>query len=215
MIILTAKMAKLQLATMAAAGGAESEEYYYLMPFSWFLPGITGPDYTQSIPDCVDKIEWFKKLTRDPTELHKHVNIMIELFIIDNGAKFGQRALMWAQTIKSSVYYKNLLVDILNGSIKDTLHKQSAPAALFKRKTIPKSIKGLLWDKYHKTARYGPCYCCGRQIENTAFEAGHVKAVALGGSNDLSNLRPICSVCNKSMGVQDLYQFKSQAQTIP
>jgi 5-methylcytosine-specific restriction endonuclease McrA len=46
-------------------------------------------------------------------------------------------------------------------------------------------------------AAYGrACWRCG----GYANSVDHVVAVVLGGSHDLSNLRPCCSGCNSSMG---------------
>ena len=79
------------------------------------------------------------------------------------------------------------------------------------RKSVPKSLKDLLWD-----TSFGPevgqanCYVCGTIINSKKFEAGHVVAVAKGGRTILSNLRCICGTCNKSMGTENLDEFKAK-----
>jgi 5-methylcytosine-specific restriction endonuclease McrA len=79
----------------------------------------------------------------------------------------------------------------------------------FKRKTIPKSLRIKVWETYIGDKLKGNCYCCDRPcISCMDFEVGHVNAVANGGKNNIENLRPICGVCNKSMGTQNLEEFK-------
>ena len=78
-----------------------------------------------------------------------------------------------------------------------------------KKKQIPKHIKTLIWNKYigddiikHK------CLCCKHEtIRNTDFEAGHVLSEFHGGTNEISNLRPICRPCNSSMGTMHMVDY--------
>lgn len=56
------------------------------------------------------------------------------------------------------------------------------------------------------------CYCCGDEITVQNFECGHVIPVSLGGSTNLTNLRPICRQCNSSMGCQNLEEYKTLLQ---
>lgn len=78
-----------------------------------------------------------------------------------------------------------------------------------KKKQIPKHIKTLIWNKYigddiikHK------CLCCKQEtIRNTDFEAGHVLSEHNGGTNEISNLRPICRPCNSSMGTMHMVDY--------
>jgi hypothetical protein len=68
-----------------------------------------------------------------------------------------------------------------------------------------------VWEKYMGNIARSKCYCC-KQHEITAFnfEAGHVVARALGGKDNVDNLRPICGYCNKSMGIQNLYEYQKK-----
>jgi 5-methylcytosine-specific restriction endonuclease McrA len=84
------------------------------------------------------------------------------------------------------------------------------------RKSIPKTLKNDVWDKYISRKKgIGQCYCCKKTIDSKNFECGHVLAVAKGGKTILQNLRPICGVCNKSMGTENLQQFKKKYYTKP
>jgi 5-methylcytosine-specific restriction endonuclease McrA len=40
------------------------------------------------------------------------------------------------------------------------------------------------------------CWICGTDLDSEVLEWDHVKPVAVGGSNWISNLRPICGECN-------------------
>ncbi|MFC1983622.1 HNH endonuclease [Chloroflexota bacterium] len=80
-----------------------------------------------------------------------------------------------------------------------------------KRKAIPKAVKDTVWSKYiGATKAEGKCYVCGRTIHISSFECGHDKAVAKGGQNNISNLRPICKTCNTSMSTTSIETFKAK-----
>jgi hypothetical protein len=78
-----------------------------------------------------------------------------------------------------------------------------------KRKAISKSLKTAVWDRYiGATNAEGKCYVCKRTIHITDFDCGHNKARAKGGTNNISNLRPICRTCNLSMRTKSIESFK-------
>jgi len=80
-----------------------------------------------------------------------------------------------------------------------------------KRKSMPKAVKVTVWNKYIGANKAeGKCYVCGRTIHITDFDVGHNKAKARGGSDDISNLRPICRTCNLSMGTMSIETFKKK-----
>ena len=79
------------------------------------------------------------------------------------------------------------------------------------RKSIPKSLKILVWDKnIGKEKGIGECDVCKSEIDSKNFECGHIKSVKDGGETNIENLLPICSSCNKSMGTQNLHEFKEK-----
>jgi len=85
------------------------------------------------------------------------------------------------------------------------------------RKKIPKAVREQVWDKYiGATKRVGKCYCCKwRPITDSDFEVGHNKAVAKGGKDNISNLRPICRPCNSSMGTMSIEQYRKKFHAKP
>ena len=79
-----------------------------------------------------------------------------------------------------------------------------------KRSAIPKALKNEVWDNsIGREKGVGHCYCCSKEIDSKHFECGHIIAVSNGGTNTLQNLKPLCSLCNKSMGSQNLEEFKN------
>jgi DNA gyrase/topoisomerase IV subunit A len=77
-----------------------------------------------------------------------------------------------------------------------------------KRKPLPATVRHSLWKDHFHTSTEGICKCCNREkISSVNFEAGHIISVIKGGSNKLSNLKPICSFCNKSMGTKNMNEF--------
>jgi len=79
------------------------------------------------------------------------------------------------------------------------------------RKKIPKAVRKAVWNKYIDNKKLsGLCYVgCGNEIQIDNFELGHVIAFSKGGEDTLDNLRPICLLCNRSMGTQNLEEFRS------
>jgi 5-methylcytosine-specific restriction endonuclease McrA len=78
-----------------------------------------------------------------------------------------------------------------------------------KRKGIPKAIKVVLWTMHFGECYHGNCYVCNRELKILDFEAGHIESVANGGSDNIANLKPICGLCNKSVGTTNLEIFKN------
>jgi hypothetical protein len=85
-------------------------------------------------------------------------------------------------------------------------------SAKLKKKSIPKVVKDLAWDKWvgADVART-VCLCCGiKEIKMNSFHCGHVIAETNGGPTTVDNLRPICAACNLSMGSENLEEFKAR-----
>ena len=78
-----------------------------------------------------------------------------------------------------------------------------------KKQSIPKQIRNIVWNHYigddiikHK------CLSCKKvNITNTDFEVGHVQSEKNGGTHEINNLRPICKLCNHSMGTENMIDF--------
>jgi hypothetical protein len=72
---------------------------------------------------------------------------------------------------------------------------------------ISKSLRVLVWTTYIGEGEGSFICVCGSKITPLSFEVGHVQASSKKGTNDISNLRPICSICNKSMGTTNMRNF--------
>jgi hypothetical protein len=77
------------------------------------------------------------------------------------------------------------------------------------KKAIPKKIKQLVWNSYiGERNGVGICQCCQTtEISQMNFQCGHIISEKNGGDIILSNLAPICSLCNSSMGATNMDVF--------
>ena len=79
------------------------------------------------------------------------------------------------------------------------------------RKPVGKPLRDQVWITYMGNKAQGKCYCCRtRPIHITDFHVGHNRAVAKGGKNHISNLRPICGPCNRGMGTKSIEWYRKK-----
>ncbi|MGC9309466.1 MAG: HNH endonuclease [Candidatus Nanoarchaeia archaeon] len=77
------------------------------------------------------------------------------------------------------------------------------------RKSIPKSLKFAVWERYFGEKLRGRCLCCGvQEISRDDCEMCHIISVANGGDTTIDNLKPGCKTCNRSMGTMDFDEYK-------
>lgn len=78
-----------------------------------------------------------------------------------------------------------------------------------RKKTIPVALKRKVWDHWvGEQIGKTKCPCCKlTDITQLNFSCGHILAEANGGSLHVSNLRPICTSCNSSMGTKNMNEF--------
>lgn len=72
----------------------------------------------------------------------------------------------------------------------------------YKKKSIPKALREQVWKTYNGVRFEQKCYVtwCTNRVNTFNFEVGHNLPESKGGTTNISNLRPICSQCNRSMG---------------
>lgn len=111
----------------------------------------------------------------------------------------------WTSSIKLLNEFK-----VANAAAEPTMEEADVDtnANVNGRKGIPKKIKSSLWKKEYGEVYNALCLICNEPISVESFEAGHIIAVAKGGSNHIDNLKPICIGCNRSMGDRDMNVFK-------
>lgn len=77
-----------------------------------------------------------------------------------------------------------------------------------KKQKIPATVRNAVWLKYIGDKSESKCYCCKLEtITRGSFQCGHIVAEKNGGKVTLENLRPICGLCNTSMGTRDMNEF--------
>ena len=76
------------------------------------------------------------------------------------------------------------------------------------RTKVPAALRNLVWEKYVDDKNNAFCYCCRYEVISYGnFECGHIISVKKNGPTNIHNLRPICSLCNKSMGIRNMFEF--------
>ena len=77
-----------------------------------------------------------------------------------------------------------------------------------KRENIPQTLRFAVWEKYLGKNNEGKCYCCKNTIISiTNFDCGHIISNKDGGEIHINNLKPICGLCNSSMGTMNMNDF--------
>lgn len=79
------------------------------------------------------------------------------------------------------------------------------------RKALPKSVRVAVWTTHCGDVYNHKCFIhyCPRIMTAHDYESGHIVSHANGGSDRLSNLLPICSTCNKSMGTMSIPDYNN------
>lgn len=92
---------------------------------------------------------------------------------------------------------------------KETNLNVSVKKTEYKKKQIPKNVRNDVWRINHEESFNGFCYCCKKIINVNEWECGHIISEKNGGTLHISNLKPVCSPCNKSMGTMNMEVFKN------
>lgn len=89
------------------------------------------------------------------------------------------------------------------------IRESAKPHAKSKKVRISTQIRDAVWRTSMGNVYEAPCpVCLVNMISARNFECGHIIAEAHGGKTEVGNLHPICNICNKSMGVQNLNEFQ-------
>ncbi|MCT7979408.1 HNH endonuclease [Laspinema olomoucense] len=57
---------------------------------------------------------------------------------------------------------------------------------------IPASVRAYVWERDRHQ-----CQSCGKTEQETELNIDHIIPLAMGGSNDISNLQTLCRQCNQ------------------
>jgi hypothetical protein len=85
----------------------------------------------------------------------------------------------------------------------------ASKCSTYTKQKITKGVRVHVWNTYiGQHISQHRCLCCKKTIiDNTQFEVGHVISEKDGGTLEMSNLRPICMVCNRSMGTENMIEY--------
>lgn len=77
------------------------------------------------------------------------------------------------------------------------------------QKYIPMTLRINVWNTYigPKIGQIKCPMCQQNEIQQLIFHCSHIIPKCHGGSDEIENLRPICSSCNQSIGTQNLILF--------
>lgn len=75
------------------------------------------------------------------------------------------------------------------------VHKSIKAARLAALKVNGGSHTEEQWEQMKRDHDY-KCLCCGRKEPFIKLTRDHIKAISRGGSNDISNIQPLCISCN-------------------
>lgn len=80
-----------------------------------------------------------------------------------------------------------------------------------KRKIFSIKENGIVWENIFGKTYETLCKICQKNkmkaLNKDTWHMGHIKSFIDQGSDDLSNIRPICVSCNKSMGRKHLVEY--------
>jgi hypothetical protein len=110
--------------------------------------------------------------------------------------------------IPTTISETKIPATISETKIPATINKTKIPATISKNK-IPATVRNSVWNTdIGIKNKQSVCFCCNtEQISFGNFECGHIQAEANEGKVTIQNLRPICSLCNKSMGKNNMETF--------
>jgi uncharacterized protein VirK/YbjX len=160
------------------------------------------PEDTNNIP-----------VTQEDTSFLPNNNEINEMRMEINELKYTVRELR--NIVNNNMFeIRNSLSSLRNRSTVVEQKGQDTTEAPKKKKKqkISRALKVKCWDTYiGVNIGKAKCLCCSHSdITQHNFECGHVIAESKGGTLDISNLRPICNVCNSSMGTTNMEEFREE-----
>ena len=86
-----------------------------------------------------------------------------------------------------------------------------------KKQSLSKPLRRLVWRDWFRTVAGAqdpngdvPCPCCGSaRISAFDFHLGHKRSSTRGGTDEPSNLVPLCAGCNLGMGTRDFDEYRA------
>ena len=103
--------------------------------------------------------------------------------------------------------YENNAAPKAKTSAKTTAQTKTTvkPKSSNKKARINQALRRAVWNGSNKC-----CNVCKKTLEEGDFECGHIIAESEGGPTTLSNLTVLCNKCNKSIGTENVNDFKKR-----
>jgi len=103
----------------------------------------------------------------------------------------------------------------LNGEVPSKPEERQEPLVKEKDKAVRKTLNFsetlAVWNLvFPRGTCEGPCPICTSKVvleDRSTWEVAHVKAFKDGGTEALTNLRPVCRKCNRSMGKTHMLDY--------
>lgn len=118
-----------------------------------------------------------------------------------NFEKYSKNEKLWSKCVKFNCFV---------GLVSESEFLKIMERLNEKRKPVPSGLKKECWRTKFSNNSNGKCEVCLKVIEALDFEAGHIISCYNGGEDTKENLVPICKDCNRSMGTQNLYEYKKE-----
>ena len=97
--------------------------------------------------------------------------------------------------ITSKSYKKYCTQKCRKKYVNKTTHRQYRHLRRAREKNAPGSFTREQFNKLIEQVG-GICPCCKKEIPKEKFTVDHIKPLVCGGSNDISNIQPLCWICN-------------------
>jgi hypothetical protein len=144
----------------------------------------------------------------DMQELHAKVAKMEVSFKVQHSQIEDLKSQM-QQFIHQTRKHNKQQLQIHNNTLSTPNATQNTILRPSKKNVITQAMRIVCWNTYiGDEVGKTQCLCCkSNNITQHNFHCGHVVAEAQGGAMHVSNLRPICAVCNNSMGTTNMIEF--------
>lgn len=133
---------------------------------------------------------------------NSHNNI---LFIITNNINYKE--INYKEEKNDNKEKKEIIDNKENKEKKEEKKINNKNKEKKKKEKIPKAVRMKLWRNYNGNSMDGRCECCKVGIDVSNFDCGHIISEHNGGEVHLENLKPICRMCNSSMGRENMDEF--------
>jgi len=176
-----------------------------------------APEEPAIVPATGPKLNDYQKFMKNP----KLQNLLKEKYPSYSPQQIvTEKARLWQIKKKNLSLTEEQLVEFVDGTpprapapltpvpVENAIVVKTMQIRRPKRK-IPIQVRRHVWNTHigQDFTRW-KCVCCDvTTIDRDNYECGHIVAETNGGDETISNLRPICGGCNRSMGTTNMRDF--------